>query len=113
MNGIDPMSISTASSMPLFNHFYAPVSILYTAECRVAMTPREVSSCLVGYKTWPFSSDDGVNDIGYNKYQTKINRIPYQEKQYLVPQTLNVGETKMYSIPNCFRFLPSDCWCSH
>lgn len=44
-----PSGRSTSSSLDS----YAPVNIFYLAEIRVAMTPREVGDCLIGYKDIP------------------------------------------------------------
>lgn len=49
---------------------YAPASILYRAECRVSMTPREVSHCLVGYKEWP---QPALKDVPLPKSSFPIN----------------------------------------
>lgn len=99
-----PLTSLSPASMPLFNHFYTPVSILYTAECRVAMTPREVSSCLVGYKVWPFPNTDEMNEEDSGFFQPKIDRISYQRKHNLTSRTPVI---KKAHICSC---LPSDCW---
>lgn len=45
--------LSERSSVSSILDPYAPVNVLYSVECSVAMTPRTVGGCLVGYKGWP------------------------------------------------------------